>query len=283
MKVEALKQRLKQSATDLRQILNTLDSITSPSLHTDCQDEFRQLDQMADILASTCSLIEAKEYARQLLQKLPLIADSSTDVVDYHRIEIPFSTARLLGFQGYLSTTWAICDSIIPEIALLLFSKSVGKSRSSPPNLLTQLVKNDAVAHYNSSFLLKNYGWPIAVSYVIRNHFVHDGASYCGYDFFTGKGKTDEYQISLTSSRGWSFLEEQMKKKHNEVKKEYTRLTDPWTWHHYKLLKLLEVCNDEIDEALSCLVGWSVGMATLQARYLLERDFSPILSPPTSS
>jgi hypothetical protein len=50
------------------------------------------------------------------------------------------------------------------------------------------------------------------------------------------------------------------------------RLSDSWPWHRDNLLKLLELCSDEIDEALICLVGWSVGMATLQARYLLERD-----------
>ncbi|MBD2181028.1 hypothetical protein H6S82_08890 [Planktothrix sp. FACHB-1355] len=236
---------------------------------------------MADILTSTCELIDAREYARQLLDQLPSITDASTDLVDYHGITIPFSTARLLGFQSYLSTTWAVCDSIISGISLLLFNKTVGKDQKSPPNLLTVCVKGNA-AHYNSFFVLKNYGWPIAVSYVIRNHFVHDGASHFGYDFFAGRGKADEYQISLASQGGWSFLEDQMNQKHRDVKKDYTRLTETWPWHQDNLLKLLELCNDEIDEAVTCLVGWSVGMATLQARYLLERDFSPILSPPTS-
>lgn len=81
----------------------------------------------------------------------------------------------------------------------------------------------------------------------------------------------DKFDIS---QEGWDLLEEELTKKHNELKKEQHRLTDSWPWHRHNLLNLLELCNDEIDEALSCLVGWSVGMATLQARYLLERDSS---------
>ncbi|TVP59628.1 MAG: hypothetical protein EA343_19470 [Nodularia sp. (in: Bacteria)] len=280
MTAEKLKERLEESASKLRLVVNTLDSISSSSLHTDCIDEMRKFDTMAQNLVSVCGLIDAREYARQMLQELPSITDSTTNLVDYHRIQIPFNAARLLGFQSYLSTTWAVCDSIIPAISVLFFNYSDAKSRSSPPNLLNKLVKSNSIAYYNSFFLLKSYGWPIAVSYVIRNHFVHDGASNCGCDFFFGKEKVDEYKTSL---KGWKFLEDQINQNHNQVKREYTRLTDTWPWHQDNLLRLLEICNDEMDEALICLVGWSVGMATLQASYLLERDFSLISPPSTSS
>jgi len=276
MTAEKLKECLQESATELMNIVTGLEQIkqiVSLSLCEKLQDEFKEFEIMANTLASTCDLIDAREYARQLLHNLPSMADPNNDIVDYHGITIPFHAARLLGFQSYLSMTWAVCDSIIPAISLLLFDKTTSKSQSNPPTLINQIIKNNKTSHFNSVFIINGYGFPIVVSYIIRNHFVHDGASNCGRDFFAGRSRAYEYKISSIDSSGWHFLESQIREKYSSIKKEHTRLTDMWPWHQDNLLKLLELCNDEIDEALSCLVRWSVGMATLQARYLLERDY----------
>jgi hypothetical protein len=279
MTAEKLTQRLQDSAAELRQIGNSLGLITSNSLHLDCISELVKFDEIANNLTATCALVAPREDARHLLQDLPLIADSSTNLIEYHGTKIPFSNARLLGFQGYLSMTWAICDSITTAISPLICTETASKNRTNPPQLLTHFLKSHSDSTYYSAYFLKlNYGWPIGVSYVIRNHFFHDGALWEGKDFFAGKKVEDGFDIS---QEGWSFLLEQMQKKHNLHRNQH-RLSDSWPWHRNNLLKLLELCNDEIDEALSCLVGWSVGMATLQARYLLERDISAV-SPSSTS
>jgi len=279
MTAEKLTQRLHDSASELRQIGNSRGLITSISLHLDCISELEKFDEIANNLTATCDLVAVREDARHLLHNLPLIANSSTNLVDYHGTKIPFSNARLLGFQGYLSMTWAICDSITTAISPLICTGTTCKDRTNPPQLLTHFLKSTKDSTYYSAYFLKlNYGWPIGVSYVIRNHFFHDGALWQGEDFFAGKRVEDKFEIS---QKGWTFLLDQMQKKHNLEINQH-RLSDSWPWHQDNLLKLLELCNDEIDEALSCLVGWSVGMATLQARYLLERDFSAEPPPPTS-
>lgn len=48
MGAEKLKQRLKENATKLRLIVESLSSIPSPSLHTDCMDEIRKFEAMAN-------------------------------------------------------------------------------------------------------------------------------------------------------------------------------------------------------------------------------------------
>lgn len=272
MTAEKLKQRLKESVNDLKNIVYEFNLFPASSLHTDCLDGIRKFDTMANQLLSICDLIEPREHARQLLDKLPAITDPTTDLVDYHGTKIPFSNARILGFQGYLSMTWTICDSITTAIAPLIWTESTCKDRSNPPQLLTHFIKDSKYSSYYSAYFLKvNYGWAIGVSYVIRNHFFHDGALWNGQDFFAGKNLKDGFEIS---TKGWEFIEKEMADKHNRLSKEQNRLglTIQWPWHQNNLLKLLELCNDEIDEALSCLVGWSVGMAKLQAGYLLERD-----------
>jgi hypothetical protein len=282
MTAEKLKQRLQQSASDLRLIVTTLSSISSPSIHTDCIDEIRKFETIANQLSSICDLLNPRENAHKLLQQLPLITDPSTDIVDYHGIKIPFSNARILGFQGYISMTWSICDSITTAIAPLICTESTCKDRSNPPQLLTHFIKESKYSSYYTAYFLKlNYGWAIGVSYVIRNHFFHDGASLQnGKDFFVGISLADEFDIS---NEGWDFLEKEMAEKHNKLKNDHHRLVSSWPWHRNNLLNLLRLCNEEIDEALTCLVGWAVGMATLQARYLLERDFSAISPPAVSS
>ncbi len=268
---EKLTQRLEDSAIELRRIGNSLGLITSNSLHLDCISELVKFDEIANNLTATCDLVAPREYARHLLQNLPLIANSSTNLVDYHGTKIPFCNARLLGFQGYLSMTWAICDSITTTISPLICTGAACSSNTNPPQLLTHFLKSTKDSTYYSAYFLKlNYGWPIGVSYVIRNHFFHDGAlSSKGKDFFVGKKVLDGFDIS---QEGWDFIEREIQTKHNLDRKQH-RLSAAWPWHRNNLLNLLELCNDEIDEALSCLVGWSVGMATLQARYLLERDY----------
>jgi hypothetical protein len=284
MTAEKLKERLRDSATELMNIVTEIERMKqmfSLSLCEKLQDEFKEFEIMANTLVFTCDLIDAREYARQLLHNLLSIADPN-NIVDYHGITIPFHAARLLGFQSYLSMTWAVCDSIIPAISLLLFDQTTSKNQSSPPTLINLIKKKNKTSHFNSVFIINGYGFPIVVSYIIRNHFVHDGASNCGRDFFAGRSRAYEYKISSSDSSGWLFLESQIREKYSTIKKEHTRLTDIWPWHQDNLLKLLELCNDEIDEALSCLVGWFVGMARLQAHYLLERDFSAGSPPPTS-
>ena len=80
MTAEKLTQRLHDSASELRQIGNSLGLITSISLHLDCISELGKFDEIANNLTATCDLVAAREDARHLLQNLPLIANSSTNL-----------------------------------------------------------------------------------------------------------------------------------------------------------------------------------------------------------
>jgi len=262
MAAEQLKQRLQDSATKLQEV-SSLIRLSSISLHSDCQDKIREFELMANQLDTTRDLIEPREHARYLLQQLPLVTDINTNIVDYCGTRIPFSNARLLLFQSYLSITWAVCDSITTAISPFICKKV------NTPNLVTHFVKEDSnIAYYSNLFLNRNYGWHICVSYAIRNHFVHDGALHNGNDFFTSKRVVDRYDIS---DNGWDFLNTELGERYKKILNTYHRLDNSWPWHRNDLLKLLELCNEEIDEALIFLVG-SVDMVALQVDNLLGRD-----------
>jgi|GEM_PF-1369094 len=272
MTAEKLTQRLQEKARELRNIVEELDLIPSPSLHPECRIKIQGFTLMADQLITTCDLITTREHAHNLLQHLSSITDPHTNIVNYHQIQVPFSSARMLLFQSYISMTWAICDSITTAISPFVCTKSACDDRKNPPHLFNDFIKYEDKknsSYYSSLFLRYNYSWAIGVSYVIRNHFVHDGALYFGKDFFAGRTLVDGFDISQD---GWKFLEDGMKK--HKLNQDYHRLDVSWPWHRNNLLNLLELCNDQIDDALSCLVGWSMGTAVLQARYLLEIDIS---------
>jgi hypothetical protein len=223
---------------------------------------------MADKLRAIPDRIKSRECAKELLQKVIPNTNPQTDKVKYQDSEMPFSSARIIGFQSYLAMTWAVCDVITATIAPLLLNKTNSEDRKNFPNLLTTFAANKGPAPYHTTlFLSRGYGLPIAVSYIIRNHFVHDGALHFGEDFFEGNTSSHGFQIS---SSGWAFLEQQLKDKC--IGFDQTRISDQWPWSQDNLLNLLNLCNQEIDEALVLLIGSSVGMAKLQARYLLERD-----------
>jgi hypothetical protein len=272
MAADQLKQLLEDSATDLNRIVARFNSISPSSLHSDCQDKIKEFDLMGKQLNATCNLIEPREHARNSLYQLqlPSVTDPDTGMTSYCGITIPFSHARILLFQSYLSMTWAICDLITAAISPLVCTQGTCLNRANPPQLLTHFVKDDKYSVYYSSLFLKlNYGWAIGISYVIRNHFFHDGALSSGKDFFAGINVADGFDISRN---GWNFLEKELLEKH-KLKQDYHRLsTLIWPWYPNDLLKLLELCNQEIDEALIFLVSWSVGMATSQVESLLIRD-----------
>jgi len=161
MTAEKLTQCLENNANELRGIVSSLNLIPSPlSLHNDCITEIREFELMANQLDATRNLIEPREHARNILKQLPSVTNSNTNLIDYHGKGIPFSNARILWFQGYLSMTWAICDSITTAISPLFFSKSTYSNSSR--QLLAHFVKEDKhSAYYSHLFLNRNYGWPI--------------------------------------------------------------------------------------------------------------------------
>ncbi len=215
MTADLLQHQLQQAATALRELPSSLSPFAS-SLPVECIDKLESLESIAALLASVCGLVKGREVAWQVLCQLPLQQvppsplTGNLELVNYQGMEIPFSTARLLSFQSYLSVTWSVCDSITTALAPLVCNRSVCTDRGNPPQLLTHFIKSDKNTAYYGSFLLaKSYGFPVGISYVIRNHFIHDGALFYGQNFFESQNISDKFRISQT---GWKVLEEGLKK-----------------------------------------------------------------------
>jgi hypothetical protein len=109
--------------------------------------------------------------------------------------------------------------------------------------------KNTAAALYES--VRQTFGWPIGVSYALRNHFLHDGGRVHGVDFFAGPTASSRFSISLD---GWAYVEETAKG--YGVEHSHHRAGAAWpTTPRDDLRTVLDVCEREMDDALGVLVG----------------------------
>ncbi|WP_204104044.1 MULTISPECIES: hypothetical protein [Spirulina sp. CCY15215] len=273
MTTEQLKNRIQNAVNDLRLSANALDSPSSISLPTICQNRIREFQNIADRLDQIPPIIDAREYARQILQNLrdSSSSDITSDLVEFQGMQLPFSVARLLGFQSYLPITWSICDLVTKEIGKFVCISSDTWKTNKPAKLWEHFVRDNKASAFQSHFFLKeSYGFPIGISYAIRNHFVHDAALYDGNSLFESESISNGFQISNT---GKKYLQDKMQQyKINQNQIRGVNLSHNWYDEHEDLLELLELCHRELDDALGCLIGWSVGTAKLQVKFLLERD-----------
>src|SRR6266542_343055 len=120
-------------------------------------------------------------------------------------------------------------------------------------------VKTAAIAFYS---LRQSFGWPIAISYALRNHFLHDGG---GGDFYAGPTAASAFKISAD---GWARIAERVKT--HKVDATHSRLGGTWTPSAGDdLRKILDTCAPEIDEALGVLVGSACELAKVHIGFML--------------
>jgi hypothetical protein len=189
--------------------------------------------------------------------------------VPYGTTKAKFQTVRLLGVQGYLAAQWALADRLVWMSGQVLCIRNALQDPRNAPQLVSHFVggkgpesKTAAIAFYS---LRQSFGWPIAISYALRNHFLHDGA---GGDFFDGPTAASAFKISAP---GWTHIENRVKE-HN-VTAAHSRLGSAWTPSAGDdLRKILDTCAPEIDEALGVLVGSSCQIATAHIGFMLGED-----------
>jgi hypothetical protein len=96
------------------------------------------------------------------------------------------------------------------------------------------------------------FGFPIGISYAIRNHFLHDGAHDAGTSFFEGPESHAAFRISATA---WKRIEARATTRYG-VERTFHRLGAGWPVTPLDDLRLvLADCEREVDDALGVLLG----------------------------
>jgi hypothetical protein len=220
---KTLEERLQDVKTALGKVEGTMARHTG-RLAPDIETQFKEITAFASHVEHWKQMLAARQTARSLLDNLEQQADQNDDVL-YGATKAKFQTVRLLGVQGYLAAQWALADRVVGMSGQVLCIRNALQDPKNAPQLVSHFVggkgpeaKTAAIAFYS---LRQSFGWPIAISYALRNHFLHDGA---GCDFFDGPTAASAFK---TSAPGWRRIEERVKE--YNVNAAHSRLGRSWS------------------------------------------------------
>lgn len=187
--------------------------------------------------------------------------------IDWGGTDISFRTARLLIVQSYLSNAWSVADRISAFVSPIVCLDSASKNLTRPPQLTPTYISDGGrklAGALTYTFAKFGFGWPIGLSYAIRNHFVHDGGQQPSWHFFAGSEAASGFRVS---NEGWDFVCKKAKEEYG-VDTRDTRATEPWPWPQEDLRSVLAICEREMDFALAILVDTSIATLKMKTRLL---------------
>jgi hypothetical protein len=222
-------------------------------------------------------LIPLRDVALSAASQFPCrISPSRPDRFIYNDVEVAFKQGRFLVFQSYQATTWALYDAIAKVAGNLCCVDKRVNNAIKPINLPTDLLQSHEFVGARVSVHLKGaYGFPIGLSYAIRNWLMHDGHAQEGVELFEFEGLTTApYQIS---PEAWSRIQKKVTEDY-KVDASQTRLR-PFPSIRSDLLLGLVGCHEEADEAMGFVLAWSIAAVRSQAEILLARDAAMMAMP----
>ncbi len=245
-------------------------------------------DQMSRSLATGPSvaywreLLTARNAARDLLVGLEKRIEQDDFVVVQFGIpprsaspmRIKYSHARLIGVEAYLSLTWSLADRVSGFVGRVLCSADGGAfSDQGAAKLVSHFVNpNDSLSKSTAGLLFDSirraFGWPIAVSYALRNHFIHDGGQQHEVDFFAGNTAIDEFKIT---AKGWKNIRNRAVT-YNVLPDNIRKNANFPTTPEEDLRVLLNACEREMDEALGILLGSACAALSTHLSFLTGTD-----------
>lgn len=270
MNATPLKARLEQAKACLEGIERTLNGAPW-KVPPDVEGEIREILRRAEEVNDWLHLLDAREYAFGALSRLEKDADPEKQTVKWDGNEVQFTVARLLAVQAYLSSNWALSDCITSYVGRLVCGEAVAKNSASPAKLEMQFVRDGKTTSSPLfTFSRECFGWPIAVSYAIRNLFLHDGGARDGWRFFEGPTVQSGFRVSES---GWNYILEQAKgNQKSALERSHTRVQgDCWS-RPDDLRELFKICQREMDEALSVLLGSSCALLRTHVGLLLGQE-----------
>ena len=261
---------LVQRLDDAKTILDKIDQAilrNSGKLSRDSAERFVEIASLAAECENWRHRVVARDTARTVLSGLEGRADHKGEL-EYCGVKADFQTARLLGVQSLLAAQWALADRLVGVAGRVLCVHKALRDPRTPPQMISCFAGKGAEERSTAivfSSLRDLFGWPIAMSYALRNHFIHDGA---GSDFFEGPTALSGFNVS---AQGVSRILDRAKS--YGILDSHTRLGGALTFVPGDDLRvILDRCGPEIDEALGVLVGTACRCALALIGLLVSED-----------
>lgn len=262
-----LEERLRVAERELAKIQTVLVAYNGRGrVSAEVGNQFEELAAFRNDVDAWCGMIAARCAARNLLTDLEKQVDGD-DTVLLGTSRAKYEHVRLVGVQAYLSTNWALADRLVGMAGRIVCTATSGLNTAQPAQLVTSFVNADrkkapAASFYQS--IRDTFGWPIALSYALRNHFVHDGGQLAGVNFFAGAASRARFEVS---EAGWQRIED--KATSYGVTSNHQRAGATWpSAPRDDLRAVLDACERETDDALGVLVGSACHALAIHVGYL---------------
>jgi hypothetical protein len=266
---------LSERLDDAKEILDGIHSAIQASpedLKSDARDYFSKVLEGRNELVNVQNLIKVRLSALKYLDNLGTEPDSEGNVL-FGSIRVHFAHARLMGVQAYLSTAWSISDTLCRIAGRLLCTPDAGQNEAAPSQLVSHFISKSSAKKQaaSSAFspLRPSFGWPIGISYAIRNLFLHEAGNLGVKNFFVDMTALSEFRIA---EEGWSQVIEVAQGDYN-VDAAMHRVTTGWVDSPTDDLRLvLQGCEREMDSALGSLLISACHGFRASVACLLEQD-----------
>jgi hypothetical protein len=274
-----LENAIQQACKDLDWIHEAVAKVrSSGTLSEESYKFFEMSFGLSTQLAHAKDLLLVRDIAFAAVKALPAsVSRSSPNRFLLNGAEVTFKQGRYLLFQNYLATTWALYDAISKVAGILCCIDERSKNITKPVKLPEDFLRGQKFVGGRVHDHLKGaYGWPIGISYAIRNWLIHDGHSQNGIELFKFDASSPSpFEIS---DGAWSIIMEKCTAEY-KADSSQTRLR-PFPEIHLDLLEGMAKCHQEADEAIEFVLLWAAGAVKLQATILFPRD---VLSTPVAS
>lgn len=238
---------------------------------------FESSFRLAAELEHAKNMLPVRGIALQAAKAFPTqVSPRSPDKFLFNGADVTFKQGRYLLLQNYLATTWAIYDVLAKVAGVLCCTDGLSKNPSKPVKLYEDFLQGKQkesggpVGARLQDHLRGAYGWPISISYKVRNWLVHDGYTHDGVELFAHDSPVAAAEFAMSDS-AWDALLSLA-----NTDPEQSRLAIPPDVKR-NLIEGLATCHAEADEAMSFILTWATGSLKLQAAILFPRDS---VSPP---
>lgn len=240
-------------------------------LPQDVEDAFRKVTDYRSDIDHCRGLCAARAAAAQVMDALETRTDGD-DCVPLGASRAKYQHVRLISSQSYLAVTWSLSDRITAIVGRVLCTPDAGFNEASPAQLVSHFVQKErkrTTAGTLFESVRHAFGWPIGLSYAIRNHFIHDGAQSSGSDFFEGPTAAAAFRISAP---GWARVEKKAEETY-AVDRTLHRAGVNWpATPRDDLRVILSACEREVDDALGVLLGSACATLLSHAGFMLGED-----------
>jgi len=263
-----LKKAIEQACSDLVWINEAIAKIGSAgTLSRESNAYFQMSPQLAIQLEHAKGLLPVRDTALTALLAFPTqISTASPGQFLFNGLDVAFKHGRYPLFQNYSVTSWALYDILAKVAGLLCCNDELSKNPQKPVKLYEDFLQGkNCVGARVRDHLKGAYGWPIAVSYKIRNWLAHDGLCHEGIELFKYDSPATSGEFEMLD-KAWDVVEQTCRAEPGQ-----TRLL-PFPDMKTNLARGLQTCHDEVDEAVAFLLTWATGIAKLQAAILFPRD-----------